>query len=140
MFGAMDDRHAALSLSVLTLAGAVVRFALSPAPHAAAGDVHFAPVDTPPSSSVKANARTAARLLRPMQPGERIDLDHADVTEITRLPRIGPALAERMVAWRTAHGPFGSLARLDSVPGVGPQLLEALRQYVTFSGAAPPPR
>ncbi|HUK21678.1 MAG TPA: helix-hairpin-helix domain-containing protein [Gemmatimonadales bacterium] len=136
----MDDRHAALSLGVLTLAGAVVRFALAPAPSAAAGDIHFAPVDTPPSSSMQATARTAARLLRPLQPGERIDLDRADVTEITRLPRVGPALAERMVAWRAAHGPFGSLTRLDSVPGVGPQLLEALRQYVTFSGAVPPAR
>jgi len=136
----VDDRHAALSLGVLALAGAAVRFALAPAPTAAAGDVRFAPVDSPPGSSVEATARASARLLRPLQPGDRIDLDTADVTEITRLPRVGPALAQRIVGWRTAHGPFGSLARLDSVPGIGPQLLEALRQYVTFSGAIPPPR
>ncbi|MGH7699677.1 MAG: ComEA family DNA-binding protein, partial [Gemmatimonadales bacterium] len=68
-------------------------------------------------------------------PGEQIDLDRADVTEITRLPRIGPALAQRIVAWRTAHGPFGGLARLDSVPGIGPKLLEAVRPYVKFSAS-----
>ena len=67
-----------------------------------------------------------------------MDLDRADVTEITRLPRIGPGLAQRIVTWRAAHGPFGSLARLDSVPGIGPGLLEALRPFVTFSGAIPP--
>lgn len=76
-------------------------------------------------------ARRAASLARPLLPGEKIDLDHADVTEITRLPRIGPALAQRIVAWRTEHGLFGSLARLDSVPGIGPKLLDAIRLFVT---------
>src|SRR5213078_1943539 len=74
---------------------------------------------------------------QPLRPGERVDLDRADVTEITRLPRIGPAFAQRIVAWREQHGPFGGLARFDSVPGVGPKLLEALRPYVMFSGAMP---
>jgi competence protein ComEA len=70
-------------------------------------------------------------------PGERIDLDKADVSEITRLPRVGPALAQRIVAWRNEHGPFGSLARLDSVSGVGPALLKAIQSFVSFSGAKP---
>jgi DNA uptake protein ComE-like DNA-binding protein len=42
-----------------------------------------------------------------------------------------------MVEWRAAHGPFGGLARLDSVPGIGPRLLETLRPYVEFSGRRP---
>jgi competence ComEA-like helix-hairpin-helix protein len=137
----MDDRRAALFLSVLALAGAGVRYVLAPRA-VAPGDVQLlAAVDTPPHGSVRGlheTARSAARLSRPLMPGDRIDVDHADVTEITRLPRVGPALAQRMVAWRTAHGPFGSIERLDSVPGVGPRLLEALRPFVTFSGAITP--
>jgi competence ComEA-like helix-hairpin-helix protein len=137
----MDDRRAALLLSVLALTGASVRYVLAPRA-AAPGDVQLlATVDTPPHGSSRGlheAARTAARLSRPLAPGDRIDLDHADVTEITRLPRVGPALAQRIVAWRTAHGPFGSVERLDSVPGVGPRLLESLRLFVTFSGAIPP--
>ena len=86
---------------------------------------------------MRETARRAASLARPLAPGERIDLDHADVTEITRLPRIGPALAQRIVAWRAEHGLFGSLERLDSVSGVGPRLLEALHPWVTFSGILP---
>jgi competence protein ComEA len=62
-----------------------------------------------------------------------VDLDRADVTEITRLPRVGRALAQRIVAWRDANGAFGGVERLDSVPGVGPKLLEAVRPYVMFS-------
>jgi competence protein ComEA len=79
---------------------------------------------------LRETARRAAQLARPLLPGERIDLDRADVSEITRLPRIGPALAQRIVAWRDQHGPFGSLARLDSVPGVGAKLLDAIRPFV----------
>ena len=136
----MDDRRAALLLSVLALAGASVRYVV--APHAVApGDVQLAAAaDTPPHSAggLQATARVAARLTRPLLPGDRIDVDHADVTEITRLPRVGPGLAQRIVAWRSEHGLFGSLARLDSVPGVGPRLLEVLRPFVSFSGVIPP--
>jgi competence protein ComEA len=88
-------------------------------------------------AGLRETARRAASLARPLAPGERIDLDRADVTEITRLPRIGPALAQRIVSWRAEHGPFGSLARLDSVSGVGPHLLDAVRPWVMFSGILP---
>src|SRR5436309_2706919 len=134
----MDDRHAALLLAGLALAGAGVRYALAPASATAPGDVQLAATDSPPPRRLRATARNAARLARPLLPGERVDLDRADVTEITRLPRIGPAFAQRIVAWREQHGPFGSLARFDSVPGVGPKLLESLRSYVMFSGVIPP--
>jgi competence protein ComEA len=133
----VDDRKAALLLASLTLAGAGVRLVLAPSSEAAPGDVRLVSVDTPPTGGLRATARTAARLARPLLPGERVDLDRADVTEITRLPRIGPAFAQRIVAWREQHGPFGGLARFDSVPGVGPKLLEALRPYVMFSGVTP---
>ena len=134
----MDDRRAALLLALLALAGAGARLALAPAKAAAPGDVRLVSVDTPPPGGLATTARQAARLARPLLPGERIDLDRADVTEITRLPRIGPAFAQRIVAWRERHGPFGTLARFDSVPGVGPKLLESLEAYVMFSGVIAP--
>jgi competence ComEA-like helix-hairpin-helix protein len=141
----MDDRRAALMLAVLALAGAGVRYARAPGPFSpssagvAPGDVRLV-ADTPPhpATGLRAAARAAARLARPLLPGDRVDLDRADVTEITRLPHIGPAFAQRIVAWRDQHGPFGSLARFDSVPGIGPRLLELLRPYVMFSGVIPP--
>ncbi|HYT70120.1 MAG TPA: helix-hairpin-helix domain-containing protein [Gemmatimonadales bacterium] len=137
----MDDRRAALLLAFIALAGAAARYALAPLPSASApGDVQLvAPRDAPSRAGLRETARAAARLARPLLAGERIDVDRADVTEITRLPRIGPAFAQRIVTWRTTHGPFGSLARLDSVPGVGTKLLEAVRPYVMFSGQIPAP-
>jgi competence protein ComEA len=132
----MDDKRAALLLAVLALAGAGVRLGIAPrAP--APGDVRLSTL-RPTHQSLRETARRAAELSRPLEPGERIDLDRADVTEITRLPRIGPVLAHRIVAWRAERGPFGSLERLDSVSGVGPRLLDAVRPHVKFSSSLAP--
>jgi competence protein ComEA len=126
----MDDRRAALMLAVLALAGAGVRHLLSPSPGTPPGDVRLQSNTATRPGGLQETARRAAQLARPLLPGERIDLDHADVSEITRLPRVGPAMAQRIVAWRTEHGPFGTLSRLDSVPGVGVKLLDAIRPFV----------
>src|SRR5256885_15613111 len=131
--GGMDDRRAALLLACLALAGAGVRFMLSPSPDAPPGDVQLQSSGTVVPGGLQATARRAAQLARPLLPGERVDLDRADVSEITRLPRVGPGLAQRIVAWRDQHGPFGSLSRLDSVSGVGPKFLNAIRPFVSFS-------
>lgn len=64
----------------------------------------------------------------------RIDLDAAPAEEIERLPRVGPALARRIVANRDSLGPFGSLSGLRRVKGMGPATIERLAPLVTFSG------
>src|SRR5207249_2601008 len=123
----MDDRRAALLLALLALAGAGVRLALAPARAAAPGDVRLVSVDTPPPGGLSATARQPAPLARPLLPGERVDLDRADVTELTPLPPIAPAFAQRTVAWREPPGLFGGLTRFDSVPGAGPKLPAVVR-------------
>lgn len=124
-------------LAGLALAGAAVRFVLVPAPSRSPGDIRLAFTDTPSASALQEAARRSAQLSRPLAPGEKIDVDRADVIDLTRLPRVGPALAQRIVAWREQHGAFRTIGRLDSVAGIGPKLLDALRPYVTFSGAPP---
>lgn len=65
---------------------------------------------------------------------KRIDLDVALPEEIERLPRVGPALARRIVANRDSLGPFGSLSGLRRVKGIGPATIDRLEHLVTFSG------
>ena len=62
----MDDRRAALLLSVLALTGASVRYVIAPSA-AAPGDVALAAVDTPPRGGLQTTARAAARLARPRE-------------------------------------------------------------------------
>jgi competence protein ComEA len=69
-----------------------------------------------------------------------VDLDRASAAEIERLPYVGPALARRIVADRDSLGAFGGTAALGEVRGVGPALLERLKDRVTFSAPPRPPR
>lgn len=67
-----------------------------------------------------------------------VDIDRASLEDLEALPGIGPSLARRIVADRTARGPFGSLSALDGVSGVGPTLIMRLAPHVTFSGPRRP--
>ncbi|TDN92813.1 helix-hairpin-helix domain-containing protein [Microbacterium sp. BK668] len=61
----------------------------------------------------------------------RVNLNTADAGELDTLPRIGPAMAERIIQWRKANGGFTSVEDLLAVPGIGDRMLEALRDLVT---------
>jgi competence ComEA-like helix-hairpin-helix protein len=67
-----------------------------------------------------------------------VDVDHASAEELELLPRVGPALAKRIVSDRDEHGPFGSLEGLTRVKGIGPKLVTHIAKHVTFSGSARP--
>ena len=38
--------------------------------------------------------------------------------------------AQKIVDWRTQHGPFRTLEDLDAIPGIGPARIEQLRDLV----------
>lgn len=59
-----------------------------------------------------------------------VDINTADATQLETLPRIGPALAGRIIAWREDNGGFTSIEDLLAVPGIGDTMLEALRDLV----------
>ncbi len=65
----------------------------------------------------------------PGAPGP-ISLSRADQATLETLPRIGPATAERIIAWREEHGPFQSVEDLLAISGIGPATLEGLADRV----------
>ncbi|MCT1366778.1 ComEA family DNA-binding protein [uncultured Kocuria sp.] len=62
----------------------------------------------------------------------KININTADVEELQKLPKVGPKLAERIIEWRTQHGPFRNLSELDAVPGIGPTMIAALEPLVSW--------
>lgn len=62
----------------------------------------------------------------------RINLNTATVAELDTLPRVGPAIAQRIVDWRTTNGRFSAVDDLLSVPGIGEKMLESLRPLVVL--------
>jgi len=125
------ERRALILLLALAVAGHAARL-VAGHPGQAPGEIAL--VQALPGQSPLAHKDSTIALARPLEPGERIDLDLAGPEEVTRLPRVGPGLAKRIVADREARGPFGSIAGLDRVPGVGTALLAAIEGHVTFSG------
>ena len=55
----------------------------------------------------------------------------ADAYDLRRLPGIGEKRAEDIIAFREEHGPFQAVDELTEVSGIGPVILENLREYVT---------
>lgn len=61
----------------------------------------------------------------------RVNLNTADVAALDTLPRIGPAITERIIQWREANGAFTSVDDLLAVPGIGEKMLASIRDLVT---------
>lgn len=80
----------------------------------------------------KRGAAVAAPGTSPPAPeGDTIlDLNAADAAALEQLPRIGPALAQRIVDWRTAHGRFASVDQLLQVSGIGAKTLDGFRDRI----------
>jgi competence protein ComEA len=63
--------------------------------------------------------------------GPLVSLSSATVEQLDELPGVGPITAQKIVDYRTEHGPFASVDDLDAVPGIGPTRIEQLRDLVT---------
>lgn len=68
-------------------------------------------------------------------PGGTVNVNTATVEQLQLLPRIGPAVAQRIVEHREKNGAFKSLEDLMLVRGIGEKSFERLRPYLTVSGA-----
>ena len=65
---------------------------------------------------------------------EVVNVNKASETELALLPRIGPALASRIVDYREENGAFESIDDLMLVSGIGEKTYELLRHWVATSG------
>ncbi len=64
--------------------------------------------------------------------GRLVNINTASMAELDALPGIGPALAQRIVAWRQQNGVFTSIQQLTEVSGIGESRLRDLQDYVTL--------
>ena len=60
-----------------------------------------------------------------------ININTAGTAELDKLPGIGPALAERIIQYRTESGPFLQPEDLMNVSGIGPKTFEKMSSMVT---------
>lgn len=81
--------------------------------------------ETPPPEASGASAGPGGAA------GGKVNINAASAAQLEDLPGIGPALAERIVEYRTQHGPFRTIRDLMKVTGIGEKKFAALEDYVT---------
>ncbi|MBK9035883.1 MAG: helix-hairpin-helix domain-containing protein [Myxococcales bacterium] len=64
----------------------------------------------------------------------RLNLNTATAEQLEMLPGVGPAKAERIVAFRGKHGPFKRVADLRRVKGFGRKTLKKLERFLDIKG------
>lgn len=66
-----------------------------------------------------------------VEQGGIVNINSADQAALETLPGIGPALAERILEYRDANGPFPDVDALQNVSGIGPATLDEIRDQIT---------
>ena len=63
-----------------------------------------------------------------------ININTADASQLSLLPRVGLKAAQRIVDYRTQHGPFRKATDLMQVKGFGDKTFARISSYVTLDG------
>jgi competence protein ComEA len=83
---------------------------------------------TPEGGDVRYPAAGSAR--KELNATVMVNINSAGKSQLTQLPGIGPAIAERIIESRN-DSPFNSVDDLLRVKGIGPAKLERIRPFVT---------
>lgn len=67
-------------------------------------------------------------------PSGVVNINTADATQLSLLPRVGEKAAQRIIAYRTEHGPFKKTSELMQVKGFGAKTYERIAPYIAVDG------
>ncbi|MCK5064577.1 MAG: helix-hairpin-helix domain-containing protein [Candidatus Fermentibacteraceae bacterium] len=59
-----------------------------------------------------------------------LNINTASEEDLVLIPGIGPGRASAISAWMRQNGPVSSINELDDIPGIGPSLMEVLREFL----------
>lgn len=62
-----------------------------------------------------------------------ISINTAGLDVLDTLPGIGPTTAQKIIDYRTQHGPFGSITEIMNVAGIGPSTFDLIQGLITVN-------
>ena len=83
------------------------------------------------SNGASPTAAAGSALVSAAGLGDPINIDTAAAADLERLPEIGPARAQAIVAYRTEHGAFRTVDELADVPSISPRMVDQMRHLVS---------
>ena len=126
-----------INLAGLLADGAQLQIALRAPPTSTASvasAAEVAPGNTPASSpTADAKSVVVGVPASSGSTGALLNINTATAAQFEALPKIGPAIALRIIEYRTQHGPFATLEALMNVKGIGPASFETLRAFITIT-------
>ena len=63
-----------------------------------------------------------------------VNINTADVAQLSLLPRVGAKVAQRIIDYRNEHGKFAKTSDLMQVKGIGDKSFQNLSGYLTVDG------
>lgn len=96
------------------------------------GDYFFIPALDEKIPETARNASVNNLIDNPLNFEYPLDINTASQEALESLPGIGPSKAAEIIAYRDLLGPFISVDDLLNVPGIGPSILESIREYLVI--------
>ncbi len=67
----------------------------------------------------------------------KVNINTASTAELETLPRIGPAVAQRIIDFRTKNGAFKRVEDIMKVQGIGEKVYQNIKDLITVGESAP---
>jgi competence protein ComEA len=123
-----------LSAGALAVMVAAMGGSWSPASAAPPSATMIAPTAHPPSSHPDGGEPHAVKKSSRKDLTGKVNLNTATEDQLMLLPTVGPAKADRIVAWRKKNGGFKRVADLRHVKGFGYKTFKKLEPFVDIKG------
>lgn len=92
------------------------------------GETAFQPSQTTSQTTTSSTSSSSN-----VAPSGVININTGTLADLDTLPGIGPAIAQRIIDYREANGPFAAIEDIMNVSGIGPATFDKIKDRITVN-------